>query len=186
MSSPIGSAGPDRSFQSRLNRVAKARAPFEIDTPDIAVLPDWKRDVFSKSGMPLAFLIGVVSVFVVRLGLYHYSGNAMVTETPDKTLAIEVSAALILSLLLFLSLPFKGISYKLAQLAGVAVMIVAMHNTVHGAPALYSLLFSPDWTAKVTTATDPASLWVRGEVIPLVPPPAEEEETVMPKVLRLN
>lgn len=187
MSSPIASAGPDRSFQSRLNRVAEARAPLEAGKPEIAVLPDWKRDVFSKSGIPLAILFGVLSVFIVRLGLFHYSGNALITNTPNKTLAIEVSAALILSLLLFIALPFKGISYKLAQLAGVGIMVVAMHNAVHSAPGFHSLLFSLDWTDKVIAATEPASLLVLGDVIPLVPAPVEDEvEPVMPTILRLN
>lgn len=184
MSSPMGNAGPARSFQSRLNRVEKARAPHEAQHPEVSVLPDWKSDVFAKSGLPLAVVIGMLSALAVRAGLYHYSGKAMLTDTPDMTLAIETSAALLVSFLAFMVLPFRGLSYKLALLAGVAVTIVAMHNAVHSAPGLFSLMFSPEWTERVIAATEPKSLLIRGEVIPLMAP--TDEAKALPTILRLN
>jgi hypothetical protein len=62
-----------------------------------------------------------------------------------------------------------------------------MHNAVHAAPALFSLLFSPVWAAEVTAGTEPRSILIRGEVIPLTAPlEDEEEEKVLPTILRLD
>lgn len=187
MSSPMGEAGPARSFQSRLNRVERARAPSEARKPAVSVLPDWKRDLARKSGIPAAILCGMVSVLVVRVIAFHTTGNAMISSTPDLTMALETAAAIALGLLFFTFLPFRGLATKLAQIAAVAVTITAMHNAVHAAPGLFSLLFSPVWAAEVTAGTEPRSILIRGEVIPLTAPlEDEEEEKVLPTILRLD
>ena len=183
MSSPAGGA-PNLRFLSRLNRVADARAPFEEGKKPVNVLPDWKRDVAARSGLPVALLVGMLAVLLVRIGEYHYIGMAMITETPNFTIVMETACATMLSFLLFLFLPFKGIRYRLAQVAGVVVAISMMHNAVHAAPSLFSLVFSPDWTARVTAATEPNTVYFRGEVIPLEF--ASQEEKVLPRVLRLE
>lgn len=187
MSSPMGDAGPARSFQSRLNRVERARAPYEARKPEVSVLPDWKRDLARKSGIPVAVLCGILSVLAVRIVAFHTTGTAMISPTPDLTMALEMAASIALGLLVLAILPFKGFATKIAQVAGVAVTITAMHNAVHAAPGVFSLLFSPQWTAEVTAATQPNSILLRGEVIPLTAPLEEEaEEKVMPTILRLN
>jgi len=57
-----------------------------------------------------------------------------------------------------------------------------MHNAVHSAPAVFSAMFSPEWTAEVTEVTEPNSLYLRGEVLPFVK--EEEVEPELPKVIR--
>ena len=181
MSSPVGDTGPARSFESRLNRVEDARAPHEDGKPEVSVLPDWRRDVAANSGILVAVLIGLLAVLAVRVGLFHFTGTAMLSDTPDITLVLEAGAASILAVAVLMFFPFNGLKFKLVELAAVAVMITAMHNLVHTVPGVFSLAFSPEWTANVLAQTEPKSILLRGEVIPLT-----TEEKVLPIVRRMN
>ena len=59
-----------------------------------------------------------------------------------------------------------------------------MHNAVHKFPGTFSLLFSAEWTENVIASTEPNSLFVVDNVIPLALP--KEEEKSLPNVIRLN
>lgn len=184
-----GPSGPDTSFHDRLNRVAEIRSPIENAKVPVDVLPDWRDSMSGKGGVIFAVLIGLLAVLLVRLGRFHIMGTAMIGENADMTLAIETGAALILSLILFMLLPFKGFKYSLAQFGGVVLMISMMHNAVHSAPGLFGAMFSPEWATEVTEVTEPNSLYLRGEVIHFVKPEEVEvieEEKVMPKVRRVG
>lgn len=177
MSSPMGSAGPARSFQSRVNR-------FDTEDhggPEVSVLPDWKHDVWMKCGVPVAALLALLSVLAVRIGFYRYTGTAMLSDTPDLTMATEAVASLILAAFLLLFFPFNGFAYKLVQIVVVAVAITGMQNAVHAAPGLFSKMFSPEWTAEVLETTEKNSVLFHGETIVL-----KKEKKVVPTVLRLN
>ena len=189
MSSPP-SAGPNTGFQSRLNRVAERRAPIEAAKPEVSVLPDWRENVAGKAGMAVAVLIGLIAVILVRIGAYHVVGTAMVSDTPDFTLAIEMVAALMLAILLFRLTPYRGVKYHFANFAGVALMASMMHNAVHSVPGAFSLAFSSEWTAQVLAETEPNSLYLRGEVVPFTRKEevaeVEEPEQKLPTVRRMN
>lgn len=189
MSSP-SSAGPDTGFHNRLHRVAEARAPIEAAKPQVAVLPDWRSNISGLTGVVLAIVIGMVAVLAVRIAAFHFMGVAMVSPTPDLTLAIETVAALILAIILFRLTAYRGAKYHFIQFAGVALAISMMHNAVHALPTVFSAAFSPEWTAQVVEQTEPRSLYLRGQVIPFSPveEPTEEAEPekVLPNVLRLG
>ncbi len=176
--------GPDSTFHDRLNRVAEHRAPIEAAKGPVDVLPDWKSSISGKVGLLLALLVGILAVLVVRIASFHLTGTAMISENADMTLAVETGAALVLSFLIFMLLPFKGPQFKMVQFAGVLVMISMMHNAVHSAPSLFGALFSPEWATDVTTMTEPNSLYLRGQVIHFVKP--EEEEKALPTVRRVG
>jgi hypothetical protein len=180
----MGQAGADRSFKSRVNRVEAAGAPYEQARGQVSVLPDWKREVAQKLELPMAFLLGAIAVLVVRLLLFHQNGTALISATPDRTMAVEASAAIVLCIVAFLVLPFRGLPGLLAQFAGVAATVVLMHNAVHSAPGIFSIAFSPTWTDEVIAATEEKSIYFRGETIPIAPPSSAEKK--MPTVLRLN
>ena len=166
MSSPQ-SATPNAGFQDRLNRVAERRAPHEAARPQIDVLPDWKENARGPAGIAAALLAGILAVVIVRLARFHVMGVALVSDSPDITLAVEMGASLLLSFLIFLFLPWKGIQYRFLQFGGVALMTLTMHNIVHSSPGLFRLAFSPDWTDRVLAQTEPGSMYVRGHSIPV-------------------
>lgn len=157
---------PNRGFQSRLNRVAEARAPHEANRPQIDVLPDWRENARGPAGIGAAIATGILAVVIVRVARFHITGVALVSDSPDITLAVETGAALLLSFMIFLLLPWKGIQYRFLQFGGVALMALTMHNMVHSAPGLFSLAFSSAWTDRVLAETEPGSMYVRGQSIP--------------------
>jgi len=186
MSSPMGDAGPARSFKSRLNRVEDVRAPHEAAKPEVSVLPDWKRDVARKLSLPFAIFAGAAAVFAVRLAQFHINGVALVSGTPEMTMAIEAGVALLLSVIVLLMMPLQSALVKIGFLAGLAIGLVAMHNAVHGAPWAFSLAFSSAWTSEVIAATEPKSLYVLGNSFVMPENMGRETEPVKPTILRLN
>ena len=165
MSSP-NSGKPNAGFQDRLNRVAERRAPHEAGRQPVDVLPDWKENASGPAGIVLAVLIGILAVLVVRLVRFHFTGQAMVTDSPDLTMALEAAGAMAISLVVFFMLPWRGFQYKLLQFGGVVLMITTMHNVVHSAPGVFRLAFSSDWTDIVLAETEPGSMYVRGTSMP--------------------
>lgn len=165
MSSPQ-SVTPSSGFQSRLNRVAERRAPHEAARPQIDVLPDWRENARGPAGIAAAILCGILAVVIVRVARFHVMGVALVSDSPDLTLATEMGAALLLSFLMFMLLPWKGIQFRFLQFGGVALMALTMHNMVHSAPGLFRLAFSPEWTDRVLAETEASSMYVRGQSIP--------------------
>ncbi len=149
--------------------------------PHVDLLPNWKREIAARSGWLVALLVGAISALIVRVFQFHYTGTAMLSETPVLTTAVEAGAAIVLSFLAFLLVPYRGGKYVLLLIVGVGLSITAMHNTVHSAPWAYSLMFSPEWTEEVIETTKPKSLYVLGNVIELV-----EEKKAAPTILRLN
>lgn len=186
MSSPMGDTGPARSFESRLNRVADARAPYVESAPEVSVLPDWKRDVTQRLSPLTALIAGMFAVFAVRLAQYHINGTALVSSDPSLTMAVEAGVVILLSVIVMLLIPFKSAFTKLGYLAGIAIALVGMHNAVHAVPPIFSLLFSQSWTADVIAVTEPNSLYVRGDTIVLALPESKNAEKTMPTVLRMN
>ena len=176
MSSPQ-SATPNPGFQDRLNRVAERRAPHEAARPQIDVLPDWRENARGPAGIAAAVLTGILAVVIVRLARFHIMGVALISDSPDVTLAVEMGASLLLSFLIFLFLPWKGIQYRFLQFGGVALMALTMHNMVHSSPGLFRLAFSPDWTDRVLAQTEPSSMYVRGHSIPFAGKVNGDDET---------
>ena len=172
-------SGPDEKFQDRVNRVGDG-APAR---PVVSVLPDWRTPFIIPLGIALAILTGMIAVIAVRVGMFHVTGSAMVSDSPNVTMAIEALTALFSSLLFFYIFPFRGAQYNFFQFVGVVIMISMMHNLVHKAPSVFALAFSPEWTQVVTTVTEPNSFYVRGQSVPFIP---ESNEKVLPTIRRVG
>jgi phosphatidylserine synthase len=121
-------------------------------------------------------------VVAVRLIRFHSTGTAMISDKPEITTGIEAGAAVVVSFLVFLLFPFRGARYVLLLLIGIGVATTTMHNAVHAKPEIFARLFSPAWTEEVVAATEPNSLLVLDQVIPIALP--KKEEKVIPTVRR--
>lgn len=160
MSSTTG--GPNSSFQDRLNRVAEARAPIEAAKPQVDLTPDWKTNIRYPLSLVGAALLGMLAVFIARYARFHLTGGALTGDDADLTMIIDGGLAAGCSFLLFGLLRFDGAEYKLAQTVGIVVMVCIMHNFVHAAPAVFDIVFSPEWTQDVIAYTEPKSILFRG------------------------
>ncbi len=182
--SAMSSAGPDGSFQERLNRVAEARAPLEANKVDVSPLPDWKQNIKYPAALVGAALLGMVAVFVARYVRFHMMGGSLAGDDPDITMMIDAGIGAACSFVLFAMLRFKGAEFKAAQSFGIAAMIVVMHNAVHAAPKLFDLVFSPEWTEEVIASTEPNSILFRG--VSFVVYEDEEAAPAMPTIRRIG
>ncbi|QMU57212.1 MAG: hypothetical protein GKR98_02730 [Boseongicola sp.] len=185
----------DGSFQDRLNRVAERRAPIEAARPQVDVLPDWKQNVRYPSGLIGAAVLGMAAVFIARFARAHLMDGGLEGFDADITMVIDGVVAGLCSFLLFGLLRFEGKEFKAAQTFGIIAMICMMHNFVHSAPRVFSLLFSAEWTEEVIARSEPNSIYFRGNYFVLSPEQevAEDIEDVdvpetpaLPKVRRLG
>lgn len=161
MSSPQ-SGSPNRSFQSRLNRVAEKHAPLEAEKTEVQVIPDWKENFKYPAALVGAALVGMLAVFAARYARFHLMGGSLMGDDADITMAIDGAIGAACSFLLFTVLRFEGTDFKAAQTVGIVAMITIMHNFVHAAPAPFKMLFSEQWTEDVIAATEPNSILFRG------------------------
>lgn len=220
MSGPMGGT-PDKGFQDRLARMQERRAPIEAARPHVDVLPDWKANVrYPASLVGLAFL-GMFAVFFARYARFHLMGDTLSGESADFTMIIDAGLAALAAFMIFGAIglttrdssrsenqsPFslQGLGdnpMKLALVVGIAIMIGTMHNMVHKAPGVFSIIFSQEWTDDVIAYSAPGSIYYRGNYYVLFPEeevvveedvapaelievPVEPEEKVLPKVRRL-
>ena len=56
----------------------------------------------------------------------------------------------------------------MAQVVGIAIMLVAMHNLVWMMPEEFAMLYGQGYVDQVLTTTAPTSIFIRGETI-LIP-----------------
>ena len=184
MSGSIGSSGPTRSFQSRLNRVAAVRAPIEAAKPEISVLPDWKQNIKYPAAIVGAALLGILAVFIARYVRFHMTGGTLAGDDPDITMMIDGGIAAACSFALFSMLRFSGAEFKAAQTFGIAAMVMTMHNAVHAAPEVFDVVFSEEWTDEVIAYTEPKSILFRGVSFVLSDDSPEAAESSAPVIRR--
>ncbi len=189
MGSPQGRA-PSNEFQSRLNRVAKQRAPIDAAKPQVDLLPDWKANFKQPMTIVAAVLVGMQAVLVARLLRFHLMGGTLAGDNPDIAMIIDVGVAIAFSFPIIFFLNLRGHKFKAAQVAGIVLMFGVMHNFVHAAPGVFGLLFSEEWTEDIVTYSEPGSVYVRGNYITVLPSGEdvadEPKKPELPKVRRLG
>ena len=187
MSSP-SKAARGRGFQSRLNRVAELRAPLEAAKPEVELLPDWKAKFKRPMSLATAVLIGMLAVFIARVGRFHLMGGLPSGEFTNFTVIFDGGLALVFSLLAFRVLKMNDRAFKSAFAGGVVAMVVLMHNFVHAAPGVFGLLFSKEWSANVVAYSEPGSIYLLSTYMAVMPSGADAANDpgnqVLPKVRR--
>lgn len=187
MSSPSKPAR-GRGFQSRLNRVAERRAPFEAAKPDVELLPDWKANFKRPVNLATAVLIGMLAVLAARVARFHLMGGLTSGEFTNVTVVFDGGIALVFSLLMLRILKSNDRAFKSALAGGVVAMVVLMHNFVHAAPGVFGLLFSKEWSNNVIAYSEPGSIYVVSTYMAVMPSDAvdasEPGNQVLPKVRR--
>ncbi len=189
-------AQPIRSFQSRLNRVAEARAPLDASSTEVSALPDWKRHLIEPFRALCAILVGGLAVFVARAARHHIFGGTFGGADPNMALLIDAGLALVLAVLICFALNFRSAMSMVGQFVGVAAMVLGMHNAAHFAPGAFSTVYSPAWTQEIVAASEPGSVLLRDTFVNLASGTDEDtaedaeegvsEEPVKPRIIRLQ
>lgn len=124
-----------------------------------------------------AFCLGLVAV---ALGFYaRYQLMAGQAELEDADLEMALSGVIGIALSFVLAQMFRLTSkeHKAMQSAGVFVMVCAFHNFAFWAPGPMTLLFSPEYVARIQTEAPPNSARFRGAYFPLFDKGSALDET---------
>lgn len=175
-------------FQSRLNRVAERRAPFEAAKPDVELLPDWKANFKRPANLATAVLIGMLAVLIARVARFHLMGGQSSGEFTNLTVIFDGGIALVFALLTFRILKMNDRAFKSALAGGVIAMVVLMHNFVHAAPGVFGLMFSKEWSDNVIADSEPGSIYLLSTYMAVMPSGAgvagDPGNQALPKVRR--
>ncbi len=111
-----------------------------------------------------------LGLFAVALGYYaRYQLMAGQVELEDSDLEMALSGGIGIALSFVLAQMFRLTSkeHKAMQSAGVFAMVCAFHNFAFWAPGPMTVLFSPEYVARIQTEAPPNSARFRGTYFPL-------------------
>jgi hypothetical protein len=156
------------AFQQRIARISQAR----YGVPEQAVRQNYMENLAYPLSFIGAALIGALSVFAARYIRFQLGAGSIAGEGADTLMIMDVVAASAAGLFLKMIFRIRSQHYKSAQTVGVLAMVALMHNAVHSAPRVFSMVFSPEWVEQVQTSTEPKTAIFAGYMIPLSGAPA--------------
>lgn len=159
-----GMLDQQKKFAARLERIAThtghTNATLHIGGADQLPQAALKRAVLGKArprakansplAAPLALISGALSWVWAQWSL------PVLLQSTDLWMSLLAAGAVMLLLRLVLGL--TGPLTLAAQVAGLALAIVGLHNAVHLWPAPFAALFTPDWVQQVLASTQPMTL----------------------------
>lgn len=137
----------------------------------VIVKQNKSKAIAGNAVYPLS-LIGAfgLGLFAVALGYYaRYQLMAGQAELEDSDLEMALSGGIGIALSFVLAQMFRLTSkeHKAMQSAGVFAMVCAFHNFAFWAPGPMTVLFSPEYVARIQTEAPPNSARFRGAYFPL-------------------
>ncbi len=114
-----------------------------------------------------AGLIGLVSVPLSRLAMFHSRGLGNPADNEKLVMAIDgVFAFCVAYFLVRMMLTASSKAHMIAQVAGIWIALLTMHNFVHAQPELWSQAFSKEWVRNTIATTEPQTLYLFGTGFP--------------------
>jgi hypothetical protein len=157
-------------FNARVKRIKSPRNNSYYD-PDLGMhIPKRvTRDKIKKNAEKDSFLgafivsaiigaIGLMFAQVVRIRYFE------LTEPSDVVLYLEIFVAVWAVVMLSAMLDRRQISARIAQIAGVAIMMVAGHNLIWRWPEQMAVIYTTAHVEQIMDATTQHSVVVRGTV----------------------
>lgn len=164
------------SFQSRLENVQRARAPFEAARPAVSPLPDWKANIRQPVTLAALFAGGAAVTAALILG----SGR-LVAETALFDLSGTIIAAVVGAAGLFAARGQGSGKARAMPLLGALVVAAGLHNLVHRAPAVFHVAAGEAWTSRVLQTCPAGSLIFAGETYMLAAAAEPAEDDAAPR-----
>lgn len=118
-------------------------------------------------GMVLAALVGAICLMTARYLRWHYLDMSDLGGEVDANLVTDLIIAAGVAIVLGSILRQKTWRHMTAQMAGIGIMVVAMHNLVWMYPEPFAQVYSQAWVDMVQQTTTPQSLALRGAVYTL-------------------
>lgn len=111
-------------------------------------------DGLSPWSVPAALFSGAFALFAAHLGRVWTFGPGL----GSLGLLIDLSAALLIVVVLRGLLRLRGHGALALQLTGAAIVAGGLHNVVHQWPHLLAAVFPPSWTEAMLASTQPMTV----------------------------
>ena len=164
-------------FQSRIKRIKDPKnlsyrdpelginIPKRLSKKVIKVAQKDLRPRVSRMQLFCSLLLGIFCVVAARYLRFHIVGIEDLQANAQVLMAMDIGIAAILAFVVGAVLRHTKGSHMLFQVAGIAVMLVGMHNLVWLMPEEAALLFSDNYVQQVQALTTPQSIYFNGETI---------------------
>lgn len=116
-------------------------------------------------GMLMSLILGAMCLIGARYVRFEVAGISELDSDPSSILAMDAGLALMAAFVIGGVIKHKSLRHMAAQLAGVAVLAVGMHNIVWMVPEQVAQVFSSDYIGQVQQLTVPMSIYVNGETV---------------------
>ncbi|WP_415922474.1 hypothetical protein [Tateyamaria sp. SN6-1] len=127
----------------------------------------WTIDLGRVLSTAGAGLIGLLSVPLLRFAMYHSQGLPDPTAKPGLVVMVDAIFAFCIAFFLVrVILSTTTRAHMVAQMAGIWVSLIGMHNLVHAYPDAWAEAFSPEWVQQTTQKTEANTLYLLGGTFP--------------------
>lgn len=127
----------------------------------------WTVDLGRVASVLGAAVIGLVSVPLLRLAMFHSQGLPDSSSKPELVMMIDAIFAFCIAFFLVRAiLSVTSRAHMIAQVAGIWLALTSMHNLVHAYPDHWAQAFSPEWVERVIQMTEPNTLYLVGLAFP--------------------
>lgn len=138
------------------------------------------REVAGNAVYPLsligAFGLGLIAVALGYYARYQLAAGQAELQDADLEMALSGVIGIVLSFVLAQMFRLTSKEHKAMQSAGVFAMVCAFHNFAFWAPGPMTVLFSPDYVARIQLDAPPNSARFRGTYFPLFEKGSTAEE----------
>lgn len=111
----------------------------------------------------LAFAMGALAAMIAQFLRFQIEGNAGPIFAADTDLALDVIFSIVVAFILREIVSLSAVKRMGAQVVGILLTIVTMHNAVHHMPDVFTQVFSSQWVSSVMSQTEAGTLYFRGE-----------------------
>ena len=167
-------------FNSRIKRIKDPRNTYYVDGETGTFIPKRvnkqqikkavkkRQEKATFGGVIMSVVLGAAMLMAARYVRFTYLGIEEGGPAADTLIMIDFGIAAIAMFMLGGMIGQKTLKHMLAQVTGIALMIVTMHNLIWLAPAEFAQVYGQEYVNQVQATTAPTSLYVRGETI-LIP-----------------
>lgn len=156
-------------FQDRVARINSAKQARDAAQPVRRSGSKLENLAYALSFV-WATLIGMASVFMVRLVMYHFVGAELANGADLQQLIIGAGFALIVLFAVRQLTTLEGPEHMTAQIAGFWIAFTCFHNLAHWMPDQTSTVFSRAYVAQVQATTNANTIRYRGMEVYFVDP----------------
>ena len=166
-------------FNDRIKKIKDPRNTFYVDPETGTFIPKRvSRKSIKKAaakriekatfgGIMMCLVMGAAALVAARWVRWEYLAIEETASTADTLMMIDFGMAAMAVFLIGGVIGQKTFKHMLALTAGIAFALMTMHNLVWWMPDEMATVFGQGYVDQVRSLTEPSSIYLRGESIPV-------------------